>query len=1060
MRPITLTMTAFGSYAEKTVVPFDQLQSQLYLITGDTGAGKTTIFDAITYALYGVTSGTARGKDLHSDFVEKSVDTVVELTFSQDGKEYTAKRTLHYSKPHGAGPGVYSSKPVTRATLSDPDRGPIENESRVTARITELLGMDAEQFRKIVMLAQGEFKKFLEAGSEEKNLILSRLFDTSAYVYYTNLLQGVKKALQEKRMGIKGRMDLSLKTLRLPETLTEEERVHFLSEDPNLLNSLKALVEEETSRLDSLTRTRDSLSERKSLLDTQLGAAESLNSQFNDLETQKKRLDDLILQEEAMKARAATAETARKALHLVKPSMDEHERVRKLLTATGKEKEKLEKKLAEHQAALETAQAVVAQDAGVQEELTSIQATLLTMGDQLERYDEMDLRTKALAKSKKTVRKAAAEREGAEKTLSGTQARLEEIRPQLDSLAQADGQAVAAQNAEDEARKQLDALVGPEGLKRNLEEIRQQLEDLTRKQKDLLKATEKAQQASAAREEVYSRFILGQAAVLAGDLREKLKQNGQAVCPVCGTAHTLSDLPHLADVRQTAVPTREEVDKAAKAQETAEKRRAGAEADVSALSSGIKVRKETLLKNAQKLLPGCESFEQFAAPGCLERAEDEMLSLLREAEAARREAQSRVETRNALQEERRHKETLLEETRKQLDRASQEENKATREAESLEASLKEMHQQLKYENRKAAEEAMVELHNQEATLQATLNQHKKALEAAARQLTRTETSLQQTTESLAQQEEDLKGARLSLDAALARAGFAEESDVLSALSPMGNTDGETWLMQEQQVQNHYEADCRNARQHLAELREQLQDKTRPDLDSLKAERAQADALLREASQALEAHRQLMANHTDTLGTVSECMESLAVTEPAWQRIARLTSLAVGETSEEGKISFDRYIMRAFFKDILEAANYRMDILSGGKYHLEHRLSGTRASSKSGLEIAVMDMSTGKVRDASSLSGGESFFTSLSLALGLSDAVQNQAGGKKLDALFVDEGFGTLSDGFLDKALSVLSQLTEGNRLVGIISHVDKLGESIPQKILVSSTGHGSTLRIE
>ena len=165
-------------------------------------------------------------------------------------------------------------------------------------------------------------------------------------------------------------------------------------------------------------------------------------------------------------------------------------------------------------------------------------------------------------------------------------------------------------------------------------------------------------------------------------------------------------------------------------------------------------------------------------------------------------------------------------------------------------------------------------------------------------------------------------------------------------------------------------------------------------------------------------------------------------------------------SEGGKLSFDRYVMGAVFREILEAANLRMERMSGGRYELIHKLGADRRNAKAGLEIEVLDHNTGLQRGSATLSGGETFFTSLALALGLSDVVQNHAGGKRMDALFIDEGFGTLRDDVLDKALEVLNGLSEGERLVGIISHVDKLSESIPQKILVKHGEKGSTLRLE
>ncbi len=191
MRPVRLTMTAFGSFAEETCVRFDEFQSGLYLVVGETGAGKTTIFDAVMFALYGTASGNDRSTDmLHCDHVPKSVDTLVKLRFSQGGKEYEVERRLHFSKKRGTDDQFGDAKPD--AVLREPDRAPTEGANRVTARIEALLGLNAEQFRKIIMLAQGEFREFLNADSDKKNEILGRLFDSAPYLWYQNLLAGAR----------------------------------------------------------------------------------------------------------------------------------------------------------------------------------------------------------------------------------------------------------------------------------------------------------------------------------------------------------------------------------------------------------------------------------------------------------------------------------------------------------------------------------------------------------------------------------------------------------------------------------------------------------------------------------------------------------------------------------------------------------------------------------------------------------------------------------------------------------------------------------------------------
>ena len=214
------------------------------------------------------------------------------------------------------------------------------------------------------------------------------------------------------------------------------------------------------------------------------------------------------------------------------------------------------------------------------------------------------------------------------------------------------------------------------------------------------------------------------------------------------------------------------------------------------------------------------------------------------------------------------------------------------------------------------------------------------------------------------------------------------------------------------------------------------------------------------SEAWGRQENLLSNHRQVLSGAERAKNALAHSENGWRRLDRLASLAMGAISDEGRLSFDRYVMGAVFREILEMANRRMDIMSGGRYQLIHRSDADRKNARAGLEIQVLDLSTGRVRGSDSLSGGEGFFTSLSLALGPADTVQNRAGGHNLDALFIDEGFGSLSQGVLETAVDVLKELSKGQRLVGIISHVAQLEECITQKIRVRGGGEGSSLTLD
>jgi exonuclease SbcC len=378
----------------------------------------------------------------------------------------------------------------------------------------------------------------------------------------------------------------------------------------------------------------------------------------------------------------------------------------------------------------------------------------------------------------------------------------------------------------------------------------------------------------------------------------------------------------------------------------------------------------------------------------------------------------------------------------------------------LTAAICEIQKQLSFESEADASQRKVSLEVEQKDLTESVEANKKALDEAKSQLNITQGSLSEKENSIAKLEQDKDTAKAAMVVALTTGNFDSIKSVEQALLPIEGTDSRLWLQTEEKALADYTNDCNNTKEKIDDLTKQLEGKVHIDMNELNQQLNQADIEQKAANEALNTQSNLVSNHSDVLEKAQKAREYLNNTESAWRRIQRLGDLAEGVTGEGGKLSFDRYVMGTVFREILEMANRRMDLMSGGKYQLIHKSSADRKNAKAGLDIEVLDISTGQQRPSGSLSGGEAFFTSLSLALGLSDVVQNHAGGKKLDTLFIDEGFGSLSDDVLDKALDVLNQLTEGNRLVGIISHVDKLGESIPQKIRVKNTDNGSTLSLE
>ena len=511
---------------------------------------------------------------------------------------------------------------------------------------------------------------------------------------------------------------------------------------------------------------------------------------------------------------------------------------------------------------------------------------------------------------------------------------------------------------------------------------------------------------------------------------------------------------------EETVPDKSAVDAARKAQEDAEKKRAKADKAADTLRAEIGERKRAALEKAGKLFSDCGSWETLSAEGYLNRKQEEFLRTREAAEKALDEARAAVNRRNLLNKKREGAEKSLEEIRKEIGREERITADETAKAAAAGARAESLKAQLSFADRMTAEAEMRRLDIREQALTGEIERHRKAFEDAQNRVTEANgrrTALENLRGTL---KESLDKAEAVMRETLAGLHFANEADVRRTLPPVEAPRMEGWLRGERKALTDYDNDCGNTEKQIEDLTKKLTGKEYADLEALAAQAAAADAVFREKTGAVNRKNMLRENHEKTRKLVKTWKGYLDRTEAAFKRIDRLGRLAEGEKSDDGRISFDRYVIGAVFREILAMANRRLDIMSGGKYRLVYQSGAKRTNSAGGLEISVLDLSTGKERDSKSLSGGESFFTSLSLALGLSDVVQNHAGGRRLDALFVDEGFGTLSDDVLDLALNVLGSLSEGSRMVGLISHVDKLNESIPQKIYVKNGKNGSTITVE
>ena len=1063
MRPLHLTMTAFGSSAAKTEIPFDALRRGLFLVTGDTGAGKTTIFDAIMFALYGVASGSDRKGDmLHCDHVDKSTDTAVSLLFSQNGRKITVSRRIHFRKKQGAkneyNPGTVS------ALLEEEGRAPTEGAARVTARCEEILGLNAEQFRKIIMLAQGEFREFLRADSEKKNEILGKLFDNSAYVFYQKLLTGARDELKKRREADFARLDYEMKSVfRMPEGLEAEERTAFLPGHPALIQNLESLAESEAARLGELTKEREEADRALADLHARMGAAETVNGLFAELAEEEKTLVSLLAADPEFESRRASFRRTESAFRKAGPAAERSRLADEKLNAASDEIERLRGELDILEQTKAAAEEQVEKDAETAALLDEVKARISALTAEMPRYAELD--------------RAEAEKRDAESASSRIREALEERRIALDRLkteietltawlndtADADTSAQAAQFALDRAREEQRAA---EGIRTKIGEIRAEEEKIGKERETLLALTEDAGKKAEKYAALYQRFIAGQAGLLAAELGRTLEEKGEAQCPVCRAHLTGADRIRLA-LPEEDTPDKRTVDRAKAASDDSETARSAQETRIGAMWAAVGEKKKAALAEALRFLPDPPDGAGWDWDALVSPPENRADAILKSA-VVRTEAAARALTAaKALLDERSRRRKTLES--KEEERAKAEESASDlREkqaeletaARECDARIGEAKKALSHETAEEAGGELGELAGTQKKLEGRIRLHEEALNKIRVRHDTCTGSLKAREDSMDALRAESDAARAEMEEILRETGFADAEDVKTALEPIGKADGETWLAGEQRALTDHDYRKKHARERIDALRAQTAGKAFTDTGTLadeirdrEADRARVDGALSETDG-------LLRNHRDVLGKAESLVKSLASTDRAWNRLDPIAQLASGTSGEGGRLNFDRYAMGTVFREILDMANGRMAVMSGGRYELVHKVSADRKNAKAGLDIEVLDNLTGQLRPSGTLSGGESFFTSLALALGLSDTVQNHAGGRKMETLFIDEGFGTLSDDVLDKALAVLDGLTEGNRLVGIISHVDRLDESISQKIRVKNGDRGSTLTLE
>ncbi|MDO4804977.1 MAG: SMC family ATPase [Lachnospiraceae bacterium] len=1059
MRPVELKMRAFGSYAKETTVDFDRFRKGLFLITGDTGAGKTTIFDAIVFALYGISSGAERTMEMmHCDHVSRGEDTAVEFTFEQNGKEYTVRRTIHFPKKRGKADEYGNPKPDAVMTL--PDGSPIKGSDKVTEMISgkEILGLNKEQFRQIVMLAQGDFKKFLKSDSNAKSDILGELFDNSIYIRYRELITGAASVLKEERNVSRDKIRMTMEnTFLKPDGEDESLTEPWTAENPHLAENLAELVKKDEVRVAELDIRRGEELKRRDALIGAIQKAETDNALLDELLKKREHLEERLEEAEAYKEMERRIQTVSvvsgRIMPALRESRDAEDSLRKLqkkievtrgdLKKSGEKKDKAEK--AEKEDEVRKAEA---------EKLGN---EIQSLRDSLPDYERLAEKEQDIRRLKGEIQEDSQKLETAEQEFGNLEKTLKAAKDESETLKNAEVLISAADSDIKVKQGIRNKIEGKDGLIDKVAGILKKEKELAGAEdsysilcKDVLNAKGKY-------DRLYERFLAGQSGLLAEDLRKELEEKGEAVCPVCRTHFVKGDVHEFAHPGEK-VPKQSEVDRAKKEFEKKEKERAEKEKEIITLKEGMKSEKEHALALAGELFEDCGDWETLRDGSYLIGKNAGLKRELEALQNAREEAKRKKKRYDALLQQidsdSKNLQTLIKKN-SELSTGIEKEREKLAGWDEEYVSLREA---LPYPNVKAVQSAAKEREKQKKAIEDSIRQNREDAKKARETYNSLNGSLKNQNGMIPERENRCREAAANLQAILEETGY--ESGELAEKELAGISDPNAWLDDRRKKLNDYHNDVKNTQNRISDLEGQTKGLVKQDIEALEAQREEADRNYKDANDRWNEGKNFTENHDKVLKIVNTEKEKLAESDCAYRMLAKLSELAGGASGDGGKLSFERYAIGATFREVIEKANIRLEIMSGGQYELMHQIEARRANAAAGLEIEVLDHNTGLSRGTASLSGGESFIVSLALALGLSDVVQSHSGGQALDTLFIDEGFGTLDDDVLDKAVQVLDSLSQGeHHLVGIISHVSRLEECIDQRIEVRNSSTGSSLRI-
>lgn len=1078
MKPINLTMQAFGSYGKMTYIDFTAVDQNLFLVTGDTGAGKTTIFDAIVFALYGETGSSANKKEgniLRSQYVGNDVTPYVTYTFVMSGLTYTVKRIPRHMRAlkRASSKGNTETEEAGSVELTMPD-GTVYPPKESDAKIKDIVGLTKEQFMQVAMIAQGEFMELLRTKSDNRKIIFRKLFNTGIYNDIVNELAECKKEYEKEIDVIKAKCLTYIDRVKLPDGYEKEEAYmqyhnqikggnlanlpEYLSELHNLCSDITEAKKEAENEYKKASEIRDKRMKN-------VTAAEALMTFYGQLEEAQEQLKDCADRKPEI-ARISKLKKEVSDAYNIKIIYSGMETAKNLIDSEEAELKKhrdvmpkTENELAEANKKYEDAKRLYEDEV---EKLHKIQERVEKAVELFQKKEEAK---EEYSEAKSKYDEIQEELENEKEKLADADAREQRYKREQEENEDAGLQFERWGNCNDEF----------EDILSEFKKVQKAVKDAGSIKEQYIEALKKYESAKIIYSEEkhsydmeYQAFLDDQAGVLARNLVEGTP------CPVCGS--TVHPSP-CAGSHGAKVKDRKELEELAEYIEELRSRSDQCSQEAGKLQTKCKVTAENVQKDYGKviekieaLIIRCGEYALFdtekintglyldITPDNIDivdfgQASEKIEAIKDILRMAGKLIEERLKIYKSAKEQLKNIEDEKSTTVEKIKKLEAQCVDANVRAEAAKAVFENMETSTDYRSAGEAEKAKKEAKEGFKVIKDGYEQAENHRSELSKKQNEIVTLIKKLEKDMPVHKADYSKYNTEYKAALGNAGMGEDEwKGLAESYDVKNVD--EW----QQDINSYNERKAAATNQYNTAKEAIEGREKPDMEQLEKERDEAGEEARTLSEKYDAIKILDSNNNEIYRGMKKLMDERIETVGISARIERLYRTVSGNMSG-ARMDLETYVQRNYLEQILHAANIRFREMSSGQYEFRmYDINKAGEGKNRGLDLMIYSAVTGKEREIRTLSGGESFMAALSLALGIADRIQTGSASIDLEMMFIDEGFGMLDEYSRIQAVKVLKEMAGGNKMIGIISHVSELKQEIDNRLAVTKDDAGSSVR--